>query len=262
VRKSPFDLSGTVALVTGGNHGIGLAGAAAFAGAGADVAIWGRRAEVNEQAAASLRALGVRVWTDALDVAVPQDVERGFERACAELGRVDTVFVNAGVFHQAASFAELAFDDYRALLRVNLDGAFLTMRHAVAHMCARAEAGDPGGSIIVNGSLSVTHGVPGMEHYGAAKGGLAAMVKGVAVEYGGAGIRVNMICPGFIRRDWAGRPPGISPFEEMMKERCPIPRIGEPEDLGGILVYLASDASCYHTGDVITIDGGWTAKTL
>jgi len=124
-------------------------------------------------------------------------------------------------------------------------------------MKERAEDGDAGGSIIVNGSLAVFAGVPGMEHYAAAKGGLNSMSKGLAVELAPHGIRVNVVCPGYFASDLGEED---SPLVAALLRSIPIGRIGHVEDLQGIIVYLASDLSSYHTGDTITIDGGIMAK--
>ena len=253
----PFDLTDRVALVTGGNGGIGFAGAMGLAHAGAAVAIWGRRADRNETAAAALREIGHPVVADAVDVADPAQVEAGFDRVVAELGRVDFVFVNAGTTRHAPSFLDITDEARDEVMATNLFGAWSTLRAAVAHMADRAEAGDPGGSIVVNGSLTVFGGVPGAEHYGVAKAGLVSVVKGIAVEYGRVGIRANVICPGYIEKD--DRP---SRRGAVLAERGPIPRYGRPDEIAGVVVYLASDAASYHTGDVITIDGGWTANVL
>jgi NAD(P)-dependent dehydrogenase (short-subunit alcohol dehydrogenase family) len=165
------------------------------------------------------------------------------------------VFVNAGIADHQASFLEITDESRDAVFGTNLLGAWSTIRAAVSHMAARSDIGDPGGSIIVNGSLAGSRGLPGGEHYGAAKAALGAVVRGIAVEYGNIGVRANMVCPGYIERDGA---PGR--FAEALADRGPIPRYGRPDEISGIVVYLASAASAYHTGDVITIDGGWSVN--
>src|SRR5690606_8563291 len=131
---------------------------------------------------------------------------------------------------------------------------------AAKHMKARAEAGDPGGSIILNGSLAVFTGVPGLPHYAAAKGGLNSMSKSMAVELGAYGVRVNVVCPGFIPTEIASDDPNLEYTINATVARSPIKEIGRPEDLEGIVVYLASDRSRYHSGDTITLDGGMMAQ--
>ena len=123
-------------------------------------------------------------------------------------------------------------------------------------MLARGATGDGGGSLITCGSLSVTHGVARLEHYAAAKGALASVTRSLAVELGGHGIRANMVLPGRIATDLGNRKPDHPPPDPERARVIPIPRIGTPEDCAGIVVYLLSDAASYHTGDLITVDGG------
>ena len=148
---------------------------------------------------------------------------------------------------------------WHGLLAVNLHGAFYTCREAARHMKARAATGDPGGSIILNGSLTVFAGVPGLTHYAAAKGALNSLSKTLAVELGAHDVRVNTICPGYIPTD-LGDSADLQPLIDATVARSAIKRIGRPENLQGIVVYLASDMSRYHTGDTITLDGGLMAQ--
>lgn len=255
---SPFDLSGKVALVTGANSGLGLGFARGIAKAGGDLVIWGRRSERNDQAAAELRSYGVRVLAQAVDVADERQVVDGIGAAVREMGRLDCVIANAGTSSHYASFLEMPTESYHEVLATNLHGAVYTLREAARYMVARAQEGDPGGSLIACGSLTVVAGVPRIEHYAAAKGALMAVTRSMAVEFGPQGIRVNMILPGRIASNLSGDNPDPDHARrvQIMTERNPIPRYGTPEDLEGIVVYLMSDASRYHTGDMITVDGG------
>jgi NAD(P)-dependent dehydrogenase (short-subunit alcohol dehydrogenase family) len=253
----PFDLTGKVALVTGGNGGIGLSAALALARAGAAIAIWGRSDARNAAAEEQLRSVSSAVFVQQIDVSDPVASEIGFADLVTRAGRVDTVFVNAGIMRPVPTFLDITADIRQTVLDTNLIGAWQTMALAVRHMKDRADAGDAGGSIVVNGSLSVFDGLPGGEHYGAAKAALSVVAKGIAVEYGRYGIRANTICPGFIAKD--GVP---HRFGRDLEERGPIPRYGSTEEVAGIVVYLASDAASYHNGDIITIDGGWRASLL
>ncbi len=253
-----FDLSGKVVLVTGGNAGLGLGFAQGCARQGASIMIWGRRADRNAVAAQELLALGApRVETAEIDVADEQQVVAGFESAASLMGRVDCVFVNAGKSGLAPSFIELTTAQYEDLLAVNQHGAFFTMREACRHMKDRADGGDPGGSIVICGSLSIFGGTQGLEHYAAAKGALAAMLKSVAVEMGPYKVRANMIAFGFFATEMTGN----AQVNEMMAARAPLNSIGYIEDVHGIAAYLASDDSRFLTGQIITLDGGRTAKS-
>jgi NAD(P)-dependent dehydrogenase (short-subunit alcohol dehydrogenase family) len=256
--RSPFDLTGKVALVTGANSGLGLGFATGIAKAGADVVIWGRRAERNAQAAGELRRHGGRVLTQTVDVADERQVAAGVQAAVASMGRLDCVIANAGINSHYESFLDMPTTAYHQLLATNLHGAVYTLREGVRHMVARARAGDPGGSLITCGSLTVVAGVPRIEHYSAAKGALMAVTRSMAVEFGPEGVRVNMILPGRIESELGADSPDPERDRRraVMKERNPIRRYGTPADLEGIVVYLCSDASAYHTGDMITVDGG------
>jgi NAD(P)-dependent dehydrogenase (short-subunit alcohol dehydrogenase family) len=245
---SAFDLTGKVTLVSGANSGLGLGFATGIAKAGGDVVIWGRRAEKNAEAAEALRAHGRRVLAQEVDVRDEARVDAAFAEAVAELGRIDGVIANAGIQYLQPSFAEMRTDDYLGLLDVNLHGATYTLRAGVRHMLERGG----GGSLITCGSLTVVAGVPRIQAYTAAKGALQAMTRSIAVEYGRHGIRCNMILPGRIATDLSGG----KPQDDRRFSVIPIPRSGTPADCEGIVVYLISDASAYHTGDMITIDGG------
>ena len=261
MASNVFDLSGKVALVTGGNSGLGLAFANGLARAGADVVIWGRRADRNIEAAEKLSVHGTRIGTCSVDVTDEQAVADGMAAAVAEFGRVDCVIANAGTATMAP-IDQMTGEIWHNLLDVNLHGVFYTCREAARHMKQRAEAGDPGGSIILNGSLMVFAGVPGLAHYGAAKGGLNSMSKTLAVEMGAYEVRVNTICPGYIVTDLAeADAEATEQVVAMTVARTPIKDIGRPEDLEGIVIYLASDMSRYHSGDTITLDGGMMAQT-
>jgi NAD(P)-dependent dehydrogenase (short-subunit alcohol dehydrogenase family) len=244
----PFDLTGKVILVTGANSGLGLGWADAIARAGGDVVIWGRRTDRNEQAAERLRAHGRRVLAQSVDVSDEQRVEVAMAEAIETFGRIDGVIANAGIQSRQPSFHELDTSDYHALLGVALHGTVYTLRAAVRHMMERGG----GGSLIACGSLTVVAGVPRIQHYAAAKAAMAGVVRGIAVEYGCHGIRANMVLPGRIETELGG---GTS-TDDARFSVIPIPRSGTPEDCGGIVVYLLSDASSYHTGDLTTVDGG------
>jgi NAD(P)-dependent dehydrogenase (short-subunit alcohol dehydrogenase family) len=258
MSENLFDLTGKVALVSGGNSGLGLAMAEGLARAGADVVIWGRSEDRNREVAGRLASRGGRVSHRQVDVTDESAVIAGFAAAVAEMGRIDCVVVNAGISGRAP-IEEMTGERWHGLLATNLHGAFYLCREAAAHMKTRAAAGDAGGSIIINGSLAVFTGVPGMAHYAAAKGGLNAVSKSLAVEMGPYEVRVNVICPGYIPTDISGGKVNVA-VEQAALARSPIKTLGRPEDIQGIVVYLASDMSRYHSGDTITLDGGMMAQ--
>jgi NAD(P)-dependent dehydrogenase (short-subunit alcohol dehydrogenase family) len=254
---APFDLKGKVALVTGGNGGIGLGMAEAMAQAGADIVIWGTNPAKNQAAEARLLESGVRVLAQLVNVADEAAVVAAMAEAIAAMGRVDTVIANAGIGGGAPSFSEMSHDLWRRVLSVNLDGVFFTTREACKHMVERAKAGDPGGSIMVTSSLSAISGAPRNEAYASAKGAVITMVKAIAVEHARYGVRANAILPGWIATEMTAGAQGSDVFNERVIGRVPSRRWGQPEDFGGIAVYLASDASRYHSGDSLIIDGGY-----
>jgi NAD(P)-dependent dehydrogenase (short-subunit alcohol dehydrogenase family) len=255
---APFDLKGKVALVTGGNRGIGFGMVQALAEAGADVVIWGSNKERNVEAEGKLDRLGVRVLAQQVDVADEAAVVKAMIEAAVAMGRIDCVIANAGVGGGAPSFAEMSRDVWRRVLSINLDGVFFTCREACRHMVERARAGDPGGSIAVVASLAAIEGAARNEAYAATKGGVISMMKAIAVEHARYGVRANAILPGWIATDMTAGAQASPVFAEKVIPRVPIRRWGDPADFGGVAVYLASDASRYHTGDSFVIDGGYS----
>lgn len=254
---TPFDLSGKAVLVTGGNGGIGLGMADALARAGADVMIWGRNAEKNGEARDRLSGHGARAEALAVNVADERAVIDAMADTVSVMGRIDCVIANAGIGKAARSFLDLDTDTYRRVLAVNLDGAMYTLREGARHMVARAQAGDPGGSLVGVASLAAVEGAARNQHYAASKGGLVSMIRGIAVEFARYGVRANALLPGWIATDMTSLAQGRPKFEEKVISRVPLRRWGEPSDFGGIAVYLASDASAFHTGDALVLDGGY-----
>jgi len=255
---APFDLKGKVALITGGNRGIGLGMASALAQAGADIVIWGSSAANNQAAEGKLDTHGVRVLAQQVDVADEAAVVGAMAEAATAMGRIDTVIANAGIGAGAPSFSEMSVEIWRKVLSVNLDGVFFTCREACKHMVDRARAGDPGGSIAVIASLAAIEGAARNEAYAATKGGVISMMKSIAVEHARYGVRANAILPGWIATDMTAGAQASTAFADKVIPRVPARRWGEPEDFGGVAVYLASDASRYHSGDSFVIDGGYS----
>ena len=228
--------------------------AEALAQHGASVAIWGTNPAKNAAAAERLRAIGNPVLDLVCDVGDHQAVIDSMNATVAELGRLDSCFVNAGVGGQAPSFAEMSEEEWHRVLRVNLDGAFYTAQEAVKHMKGQ----DPqGGSIVFTTSGSAFYGQQRGQHYGGSKAAINAMMKGIAVEHARHGIRCNSVLPGWVESDMTAPALGWDTFVQKVMPRIPMRRWGVPADFGGIAVYLASRASSWHTGDIITLDGGY-----
>ena len=254
---SPFDLTGKVALITGGNSGIGLGMAEAIAAAGADIVIWGTSQDKNNKAADHLKKHGVKVLTQKVDVSDEARVVNSLQETIEEMGRIDAVFANAGIY-SPAPFLDVSVEQFQQVLDINLKGAFLTMRESARHMVERAKQGDAGGSLVVTASVAAIDGAAANEAYAASKGGVIAMMKGIAVEFPHYKIRANAILPGWISTDMTSDAQDSDVFTDKVIARVPARRWGEPADFGGIAVYLASDASAFHTGDTFVIDGGYT----
>jgi NAD(P)-dependent dehydrogenase (short-subunit alcohol dehydrogenase family) len=255
MSKGLFDLRGKVAVVTGGNSGLGLGFARGIAKQGGDVEIWARNAEKNAAAKKELEAYGVRVGTRQVDVSIESQIIAAYEGLMQDFGRVDCVIANAGLPPSSRSTLDLSTQDFHAFLNVSLHGAFYTLREGARLMVKRAEAGEPGGSLVFCGSLSMFKGLPGKPHYAGSKGAMGAIVRSMAVEFGKYGIRANSIAPGYIKTGMTGEGEELSQIDKYMAAKNPIPRPGYPADFEAIAAYLASDASSFHSGDTIIIDG-------
>lgn len=255
---SGFDLRGKVALVTGGNGGIGLGMAEGLAAAGADLVVWGTNAEKNAAAENSLRRHGHRVLAQRCDVADEAQVEACFAAALKAMGRIDGCFANAGVSQARAPLSELDTKEWRRVMAVNLDGAFFTLRAAARHMTERAKAGSPGGRLVGMASSAAIHGAARAASYAATKGAMLTMIRALAVEMARYRVTANSILPGWIESEMTARAIGDEKFAAAVLPRIPMRRWGTKEDFAGIAVYLMSDASSYHTGDSFVIDGAYT----
>jgi hypothetical protein len=251
---TPFDLTGRTALVTGGNGGIGYGMARALLQAGAAVAIWGSNAEKTRTARQSLGATGGRIESFVCDVGDEQQVERTFADTVAALGHVDACFANAGVSAKPTPVTEMSYEEFRRVMRVNVDGLFFTFRAAARHMAQRGQ----GGAMVATASTAAIEGAARNSHYGASKGAVTSYVRALAVELARHRIRVNSILPGWIETDMTSRAMGDAKFTQAVLPRIPVRRWGTIDDFGGLAVFLMSDASAYMTGEQLVVDGGYS----
>jgi len=248
-----FDLSGRVAVVTGGNGGIGLGIARGLAKAGAALAIWARDAAKSEAAAKELEALGARVLALRCDVSDEAQLARAVEETVAALGRIDVGVANAG-FSAVTAFLDTSLEDWHRITRVDLDGVFLTFREVARHMVARGG----GGKLIAISSIGEIFGMPKQGAYAASKGGLGTLVRSLAVELARHDIQVNAVQPGWIATEPLKPLLEWKVFHDTIVHRTPARRFGTPDDVAGACVYLASDAARFHTGDTLRVDGGYS----
>ena len=247
-----FDLTGRVAVVTGGNGGIGLGMARGLAGAGARVLVVGRNAEKNESAVAEL---GDGAAAFAADLTEPAACEAMVEAALARWGRLDVLVNNAGTNIRKPP-QDLELDEWRTVLEINLTAAFLCSKAAFAPMR------DGGGGKIVNiGSMMSIFGASFTAAYASSKGGIVQLTKATATAWAEYGIQVNAVLPGWIDSDLTRRGrrevPGL---HERVLARTPAGRWGVPDDLSGIAVFLAAPASDFVTGAAIPVDGGFAVQ--
>ena len=248
-----FDLTGRVAVVTGGNRGIGLGLSRGLARAGARLAIWSRDADRNAEAVSELEGMGAEAWSGVCDVSEEADIVRATAETLERFGRIDSCFANAGTGRLQKTL-EMTLAQWKRLLSVNLDGVFLTFREVAKHMVERGG----GGKLVAITSIGEIYGMPRQAHYAASKGALGALVRSLAVEFGRHDIQVNGVQPGWIETEATEPLLGWKAMNETIVHRTPAGRWGTPEDLEGVAVYLASDASRFHTGDTLRVDGGYS----
>jgi NAD(P)-dependent dehydrogenase (short-subunit alcohol dehydrogenase family) len=248
-----FDLRGKVAVVTGGNRGIGLGLARGLAKAGASISIWARDAEQSAAAKVELESLGAEVQVMHCDVSSEQAVADATRETIAHFGRIDSGFANAG-FGEGSNALEMDLEEWRRITAVNLDGVFLTLRHIGSHFKDR----EGGGKLVAISSISAVFGSPTQPHYAASKAGVESLVRAMSVRLAKYDVQVNAIQPGWIVTNATAPVLDHESFKKMIEARTPARRWGDISDFEGIAVYLASDASRFHTGDTIRIDGGYS----
>jgi gluconate 5-dehydrogenase len=250
---NPFDLSGKVALVTGGGSGLGLAIAGGLANAGARVVINGRDQSKLDAAMESLAEAGHAVSMSAFDVTDEAAVCRCVAEIASSIGPVDILVNNAAMNHRKA-MVDFALDEWRALLATNMDGPFLVTRAVLRGMQERRR-----GKIINICSLASDIGRPNIVPYAVSKGALKMMTRALAVEMAPHNVQVNGIAPGFFKTEMNAPLIANEEFSAWVAKRTPAGRWGDPPEIAGAAVFLASEAANYVSGHLLYVDGGFSA---
>jgi 2-deoxy-D-gluconate 3-dehydrogenase len=251
---SLFDLKGKVALVTGGAKGLGEAMALALAGAGADVAIAGKTMAHNTRAADEIRSMGRRAAAVTVEVRDEAQVERMVAAVIGELGRLD-ILINSAGYAETRPITRFPLDVWETIMDINVKGTFLCAREAAKPMLKQGK-----GKIINISSLQGFAGRPGDPAYAASKAAVNLMTKSMACEWAPRGICVNAIAPTWCWTDLTAPKLSHADFYARIRERVPAGRAGNKEDLFGIAIFLASDASDFVNGAIIPVDGGAIAS--
>jgi gluconate 5-dehydrogenase len=250
-----FRLDGKRALVTGGSRGIGLGLARGLAESGANLVLTARTAAELDTAQAELKPLGIDVQVAPFDMAQSKLIPDFYSDLVSRFGPIDILINNAGMSRRGPAH-ELSLDDWQAVLDLNLTSVF-----ALSQAFAKERIASKRGGRIVNvGSLMCQSARAGTSPYGATKGGILILTKAFAMDWASYGILVNAIGPGYIETPLTAPLKANPEFDRWVTDKCPLGRWGTPADLAGAVVFLASDAASFITGQIIYIDGGWLAK--
>ena len=246
---------GKVALITGGNAGIGRAAAIEFAKQGAKVVISGRREKEGQDVIAEIKTLGGEAIFVKTDVSKASDVKVMIEQTLGTLGRLDFAFNNAGIEQLLTPLPDQTEESYDQIMDINVKGVWLSLKYEIPAMLKTG-----GGAIVNNSSAAGLIGLARVPVYVASKHALNGLTKSVALEYAKENVRVNAVAPGAIEtrmyRDFAATPE----VKQAMDSATPIGRVGQPEEIASIVVWLCSAGASFTTGQIFPIDGGYTAQ--
>jgi NAD(P)-dependent dehydrogenase (short-subunit alcohol dehydrogenase family) len=250
---TPFDLTGKTAFVTGASRGIGRVIAAAFAGAGADVALVARSEDGLKETAQEIIGLGRKAVVIPADVTEEEAVNAAVDEAISRLGQLDIVVNNAGGNNFTVPVLDMRPSGWHKVVRLNLDSTLYVCRAAGRHLTERGT-----GSVINVASVAGLSAAPGLSHYGAAKAAVVSLTKSLAVEWAAQGVRVNALCPGWTATDLNRFLWDNEDGSKAITAGIPMGRWGRAEEMAGPAVFLASQASSFMTGQVLVVDGGQT----
>lgn len=249
-QMNSFDLTGKTALVTGASRGLGKGFALALAKAGADVVVTSRTESSLAETTAGVEALGRKAWPIVLDVREKESIETAVDAAWTAAGKIDILVNNAGCNVRKPAL-EVTWEDWNLVLETNLRGVFFVAQAVARRMAARGY-----GRIINIGSVTCVNGYAGLAPYGASRGGVKQLTMSLADDWGKLGITVNCLAPGWFKTAQNAVMYEDEKWVEYLTDRIPLKRPGAPGDLDGTLVFLASDASAYVTGQTLLVDGG------
>jgi len=251
-----FDLTGKVAIVTGGNGGLGLGMALGLAGAGANIVVAARNQEKTQQAMQAIEALGVKALGVYLDVLKPELIEACMQQTVEAFGGLDILVANSGTVVRKPP-EELSEEEWDLVVDTNLKGTFLCCKAVLPHLIQRG-----GGKIITNGSMFSIFGSTVRSAYPASKGGIVQLTKSLAVAWARYNIQVNCILPGWLTTELTAPVYEHPEFGPAIVKRTPAGRWGNPDDMRGAAVFLASRASDFVTGTAIPVDGGFSVMGI
>lgn len=249
-------LKGKVALITGGGSGIGRATAMVFAREGAKIVVADYNADGGERVARSIKEAGGEAIFHATDVSNHKEVEAMVAKTVSTFGRLDCAFNNAGIEGEFSATPECTLENWQRVIAINLSGVFYCMKYEIPEMLKTG-----GGTIVNTSSICGLAGIANTSAYTAAKHGVAGLTKTAALEFSSKGIRVNAVCPGFIRTPMVARVMDRGSFDEKaVIQTHPINRLGQPEEIAETVLWLSSDASSFVSGVPMPVDGAYMAQ--